>query len=96
MPLTTAQKRLGALALGSSQVTAYNERDLRLLLRVAELAALAVENALTRSALQQEKERLQMLLQVNTTLISNLELEQVFPAISGFIRRVIGQDFASD
>jgi formate hydrogenlyase transcriptional activator len=95
LPLTTAQKRLGVLALGSSQVAAYNERDLRLLSRVAELAALAVENALIRSALQQEKERLHMLLQVNTTLISNLDLEQVFPAISGFIRRVIGQDFAS-
>ncbi|OLE57212.1 MAG: hypothetical protein AUG13_05070 [Chloroflexi bacterium 13_1_20CM_2_59_7] len=95
MPLTTAQKRLGALALGSSRVDAYNERDLRLLLRVAGLMALAVENALTRSAFQQEKERLQMLLQVNTTLVSNLDPEQVFPAISGFIRRVIGQDFAS-
>jgi len=95
LPLTTAQKRLGALALGSSRVAAYNDRDLRLLLRVAGLMALAVENALTRSAFQQEKERLQMLLQVNTTLVSNLDLEQVFPAISGFIRRVIGQDFAS-
>lgn len=95
LPLTTAQKRLGALALGSCRVSAYKERDLRFLQRVAALAALAVENALTRSALQQEKDRLQMLLQVNTTLVSNLDMEQVFPAISGFIRRVIGQDFAS-
>src|SRR6202040_2410659 len=75
LPLTTAQKRLGALGLGSSQVDAYREKDLRLLPRVAELVAVAVENALTREALQQEKDRLQMLLEVNT-LVSNRELEQ--------------------
>ena len=95
LPLTTAQKRLGALGLGSSQVDAYREKDLRLLPRVAELVAVAVENALTREALQQEKDRLQMLLEVNTTLVSNRELEQLFPAISIFMRRMVNHDYAS-
>ena len=95
LPLTTAQKRLGALGLGSTQVDAYREKDLRLLPRVAELVAVAVENALTREALQQEKDRLQMLLEVNTTLVSNRELEQLFPAISMFMRRMINHDYAS-
>jgi len=95
LPLTTAQKRLGALGLGSSQVDAYREKDLRLLPRVAELVAVAVENALTREALQQEKDRLQMLLEVNTTLVSNRELEQLFPAISMFMRRMVNHDYAS-
>jgi len=95
LPLTTAQKRLGALGLGSSQVDAYSEKDLRLLPRVAELVAVAVENALTREALQQEKDRLQMLLEVNTTLVSNRELEQLFPAISMFMRRMVSHDYAS-
>jgi formate hydrogenlyase transcriptional activator len=57
LPLTTAQKRLGALGLGSSQVDAFSAKDLRLLPRVAELVAVAVENALTREAQQQEKDR---------------------------------------
>jgi formate hydrogenlyase transcriptional activator len=95
LPLTTAQKRLGALGLGSSQVDAYREKDLRLLPRVAELVAVAVENALTREALQQEKDRLQMLLEVNSTLVSNRELEELFPAISIFMRRMINHDYAS-
>jgi formate hydrogenlyase transcriptional activator len=86
---------LGALGLGSTQVDAYREKDLRLLPRVAELVAVAVENALTREALQQEKDRLQMLLEVNTTLVSNRELEQLFPAISMFMRRMINHDYAS-
>jgi formate hydrogenlyase transcriptional activator len=95
LPLTTAQRRLGALGLGSSHPNISSEMDLRLLQRVAEMAALAVENAQTRTALQQEKERLQMLLEDNAALGSNLELQELFPALSGLIRNVVSQDFAS-
>ena len=95
LPLTTAQKRLGTLGLGSSQTNAYGERDMRLLPRVAKLVAVAVENALTREALVQEKERLHMLLEVNNTLVTNRDLQKLFPAISGFIRRMIPYDYAS-
>ena len=95
LPLTTAQKRLGALGLGSSRVNAYGEKDLRLLPRVADLVAMAVENALTREALQQEKERLQMLLEVNTTLLTNRDLQKLFSAISDFMHRMIRHDYAS-
>jgi len=95
LPLTTADKRLGALGLGSLRVNAYTERDMRLLPRVAQLIAVAVENALTREALVREKERLQTLLEVNNTLVTTRDLQKLFPAISGFIRRMIGHDFAS-
>jgi formate hydrogenlyase transcriptional activator len=95
LPLTTGQRRLGALGFGSSRLDAYSEDDVRLLQRVAEMVAMAVENALTRAALQQEKERLQMLLEVNSSLVSGLDLQELFPAISGFIRTVIKHDFAS-
>lgn len=95
LPLTTAQKRLGALGLGSSQKNAYDEKDMRLLPRVAKLVAVAVENALTREALVREKERLHMLLEVNNTLVTNRDLQKLFPAISGFIRRMVRYDYAS-
>src|SRR4029077_3239771 len=95
LPLTTAQKRLGALGLGSSRPNAYGEKDLRLLPRVADLVAMAVENALTREALQQEKERLQMLLEINTTLLTNRDLQKLFSAISDFMHRMIRHDYAS-
>jgi formate hydrogenlyase transcriptional activator len=95
LPLTTAQKRLGALGLGSSQINAYGERDMRLLPRVAKLVAVAVENALTREALVREKERLHMLLEVNNTLVTNRDLQKLFPVISGFMRRMIRYDYAS-
>jgi formate hydrogenlyase transcriptional activator len=95
LPLTTAGKRLGALGLGSPQVSAYSEESLPSLRKVTELVALAVENALTREALQQETERLQVLLEVNATLMINRDLEKLFPEIPGFLRRVIGHDYAS-
>jgi formate hydrogenlyase transcriptional activator len=95
LPLTTAQKRWGTLGLGSSQTNAYGEKDMRLLPRVAKLVAVAVENALTREALVREKERLRMLLEVNNTLLTNRDLQELFPAISGFMRRMIRHDYAS-
>jgi formate hydrogenlyase transcriptional activator len=76
-------------------VSAYSEESLRSLRKVTELVALAVENALTREALHQETERLQVLLEVNATLMINRDLEKLFPEISRFLRRVIGHDYAS-
>ncbi len=95
LPLTTAQKRFGALGLGSSHPNAYGEDDVQLLRRVAELVALALENAMTRAAVLEEKERLEMLLELSTMLMSNQDVQQMFPAISNLIRRVIKQDYAS-
>jgi formate hydrogenlyase transcriptional activator len=54
VPLTTGQSRLGALGVATSEVDAYPEADKRLLRRVGELVALAVENTVTRYALQGE------------------------------------------
>lgn len=95
LPLTTAQKRPGTLGLGSSHTNAYGEKDMRLLPRVAKLVAVAVESALTREALVREKERLHMLLEVNNTLVTNRDLQKLFPVISGFIRRMVHYDYAS-
>src|SRR5271170_1958528 len=95
LPLTTEQKKFGAIGLGSSRPNAYGEEDVQLLRRVAELVALALENAMTRAAFLEEKERLEMLLEVSTTLMSNLDVQELFPAISGLIGRVVRQDFAA-
>jgi formate hydrogenlyase transcriptional activator len=93
-PLTTAQKRLGALGLASTRPNAYGERDVRLLRRVAELAALAIENSLTRQALEDERERLHALLEVNRTLVSNLDVEVLLPTISACVSKVVPHDYA--
>lgn len=93
-PLTTAQRRLGALGLASLQPNAYGEKDVRLLRRVASLAALAIENSLTRQTLEEERERLHALLEINQSLVSNLDLESLLPTISSRVSRVLAHDFA--
>ena len=95
LPLTTAEKRLGALGLGSLQVNGFAGRDMRLLLRVAQLIAVAVENALTRDALLREKRNLQILLEVNNTLVTTRDLKNLFPTISAFIGRMVPHELAS-
>src|SRR5579864_2023933 len=67
LPLTTGEKRFGALGLGSSRPNAYGEQDVQLLRRVADLVALGLENAMSQAAFLEEKERLEVLLQVGTT-----------------------------
>ena len=94
MPLTTAEKRLGALGVASSRSDAYNDQDRRLLQRVAELVALAVENTLIREALHDEKQRLQALVDVNRTLASSLEIQRLLPLIAECVTRVVPHDFA--
>jgi len=95
LPLTTAEKRLGTLGIGSRRINGFTGRDMRLLPRVAELIAVAVENALTREALVREKENLQTLLEVNNTLVTTRDLRKLFPTISTFIRRMIPHELAS-
>jgi formate hydrogenlyase transcriptional activator len=94
VPLTSMEKRLGALGIASNHDGAYGEEDLRLLRRVAELAALAIDNTMSREALQSEKSRLQALVKVNRTLASSLEMQNLLPMISECVTQLVPHDFA--
>lgn len=94
MPLTSAHRKLGALGVASRTENAYGEEDERLLTRIAELTAIAVENVLSRTALEDEKTRLQALVQVNRELVSSLEMQRLLPLISHSMTRVLPHDFA--
>lgn len=94
LPLTTAQRRLGSLGLGSSRPDAYQEKDLPFLQRVAELVALAVENVVGGYAFQHEKQRLEALVQLSTVLLSGKDLLNLFPGISALVGNVIRQEVA--
>src|SRR5258705_3636686 len=93
-PLTTRASHLGALGVATSKANAYQEADKRLLRRVGELAALAVENTLTREALQGERQRMQALVDVNRTVAESLEMQRLLPLISECVTRVVPHDFA--
>jgi formate hydrogenlyase transcriptional activator len=99
-PLTTAHGRLGTFAVGSDHPDAYSEEDCRFLALVADQIAVAIDDALHLQALQstqveleKRNQRLQLLLDVNNSIASNLELRELLLAISANVRRVLLADF---
>jgi formate hydrogenlyase transcriptional activator len=102
LPLTTAQRRVGAMGFGSIQASAYDAADLEFLQQVAAQVAVAVDNALNsqnaqiyQQELARERDRLRLLLEVNNALVSTLDLRQLLSAISACLRRVMNHDYAS-
>jgi formate hydrogenlyase transcriptional activator len=102
VPLTTAQRRLGALGFGSLQEASYDGSDLEFLQQVARQVAVAVDNALNfessqsgQRQLAHERDRLRLLLEVNNAVVSRLDLRDVFAATTASLRRVIPHALAS-
>ncbi len=102
VPLTTAQRRLGALGFGSLQEATYDGSDLEFLQQVAKQVAVAVDNALNSQSVQshqqdlaRERDRLRLLLEVNNAVVSRLDLRDVFAATAASLRRVIPHVLAS-
>ena len=102
LPLTTAHRRLGAVGFGSQQVGAYGEAGVEFLQLVARQIAVAVDNALNHQAaqalqqqLEHERDRLKLLLDLNNSVVSTLDLRQLFRAISANVRQVMECDYAS-
>jgi Transcriptional regulator containing GAF, AAA-type ATPase, and DNA binding domains len=102
VPLTTAQRRLGALGFGSLQEAAYEDADLEFLQQVAKQVAVAVDNALNyqsvqcyQQALARERDHLRLLLEVNNAVVSHLELRPLFAAITASLRKVIQHEYTS-
>jgi formate hydrogenlyase transcriptional activator len=99
IPLTTALRRLGAMGFGSKQRRTYQEAELRFMQQVATQVALAVDNVLhdesaqaAQRQLTYERDRTRLLLDVNNAVVSHLSLEDLFPAISDCLRKVIPHD----
>jgi formate hydrogenlyase transcriptional activator len=102
LPLTSAHRRLGAVGFGSQRVRAYSEAGVEFLQLVARQIAVAVDNALNHQTawalqqqLQQERDRLKLLLDLNNSVVSTLDLRQLFRTISANVRQVMDCDYAS-
>jgi formate hydrogenlyase transcriptional activator len=101
VPVTTSQRRAGAISFGSCVVDAFSDSDMRLMREVGEQIAVAVDNVLTHETavsyqqqLSMERDRLRMLLDINNALVSHLELHDLFSAISAAMRRAFRHDYS--
>ena len=93
LPLTSPRRRLGVLVFGTTYQKDYDAEDLKLMSTVAAHVAVAVENALNfeearsyQQLLARERDRLRLLLEVNNSVISHLELSDLFQAVSSALR----------
>jgi formate hydrogenlyase transcriptional activator len=99
LPLTTAHRRLGSLGIGSTNRDAYSREEVCFLSLVAGQIALAIDDALNfdasrraRGELQKERDRLKLLLDLNNSVVTSLELRDLLEAISRNVRPVMQCD----
>jgi formate hydrogenlyase transcriptional activator len=102
LPLTTAQRRLGAMGFGRLQPKAISDSDIQFMERVAAQVAVAVDNALNFEAAQayqqqlaEQRDRLQVLLDINNVLVTSRELDDLFRGIVAALTRVMRHDYTS-
>jgi formate hydrogenlyase transcriptional activator len=100
LPLTSPRRRLGTLVFGTAKQEDYGEEDLKLMSTVAAHVAVAVENALNfgearayQQLLTRERDRLRLLLDVNNSVISHLELNDLFQAVSSALRECFHHEY---
>src|SRR5436190_2267682 len=102
LPLTTPLRRLGGLSFASQDEDAFSDSDVEVLQELTTQVALAVDNTLHHEAARQaqqqlacERDRLQLLFEVNNALVSNLEPRVLFSEIATCLRRVVAHDYTS-
>jgi formate hydrogenlyase transcriptional activator len=102
LPLIGRKGVLGVLSLGRRQENAFSQSEVDFLTQVAGQVAIALENSLAYGRIaklkderQREKDRLQLLLDVNNSVVSNLELRELLRAVSASVRRVMQCDVVS-
>jgi formate hydrogenlyase transcriptional activator len=102
LPLTTPQRRLGAINFASAQPRTYDQCDLKLFAQVARLVAVAVDNALNYQSaltyqrqLAEERDRLRLLLEINNAVVGHLDFRRLFQEIAASLRRVLQQEYLS-
>jgi formate hydrogenlyase transcriptional activator len=99
LPLTTPHRRFGVIEFGSSRPNAYPEEEVSFLSLVADHVALTIEGAMNfeeaqhaHADLQNNNERLKLLLDQTNHIVSNLDLRHLLRAISVSVRRVMKCD----
>src|ERR1700761_3036373 len=99
LPLRTSVRRLGVLCAGRTSEDAFSEEEIALLTLAADYAALAMDDRLNFAAsekarleLESEQTKLKLILDLNNSIVSNLELKQLIQAISPSMRRVMQID----
>jgi formate hydrogenlyase transcriptional activator len=102
VPLTTAQHRIGVIGFGRYVPHGMGDTEIEFMKRVAAQVAVAVDNAINFEAAQayqqqlaRERDRLQVLLEINNLLVSTRDITALFRGIVSSLKPVIQHDYTS-
>lgn len=95
LPMMVPAQCLGGIVLASLAPSAYAQADPTFLQQAAGLIGMSIDNTLSHQSLSQDKNRLQLLLDISRSLSSSLHFEEIFPEISEALRRVMAMEYAS-
>ena len=94
VPLTTGNNRLGAFGFSTVAPLEPTPAEIGFLERVASEFAVAVESFLARQAAVRERDRLRTLFDITDALVSKLDQDDLFSAISDELSKLIRHDYA--
>ena len=94
VPLTTGNNRLGAFGFSSVAPLDPSPAEIAFLERVASEFAVAVESFLAKQEAVRERDRLRTLFDITDALVSKLDRDELFSAISDQLSKVIRHDYA--
>src|SRR5260370_4826447 len=99
LPMNACLHRLGAIFFGREHRDAFSEDEVCFLSLIADYASLAIDDRLNfarsqtaQIQLESERTKLKLILDLNNSVVSNLELRDVLQSISPRIRNVIRLD----
>jgi formate hydrogenlyase transcriptional activator len=102
LPLMSAHRCLGVLSFGNVSEAAYSQADLDFMQQAANQVAVSLDNALNykvalahQQQVSRERDRLGLLLDVTNALVSSLDFDELFAAVTDCMRRVVPHDYAS-
>ena len=95
-PLFTSEGRvLGTFAIHYREPRSPDSIDLQLIENASHIAGIAIERHIHEEALRRERDRLQLLLEITSSVTSRLNLRQVFAALSTNLFRVMQCDVSA-
>ena len=102
LPLKTKRGKYGVLNVGSPQPDAFPVGEIMLLWQIARQLAVAIENALVfdraeryRLEASTDRDRFKLLLDVNNTLVSQLDAHALWLSVFKTVRETLDHDYAS-
>ncbi len=101
-PVSSSQKRYGVLSTAKLPGQQFAPEEIEMLRCLASHVAIALECAIAKDTaelyhreVESQRDRLGLLLEINNHIVSKLEVDELFQAVAGSMRKHLGNDFTS-